>query len=115
MKEMICIICPRGCHLQVDENNGYKVTGNFCPRGEVYGREELKNPVRTVTSTVRVASESHRRCPVKTDRPIPKNLVFDAVKSLRGITLKTPVHIGQVVLENVSGTGANIIVTRNLQ
>ncbi len=115
MKEMICIVCPRGCHLKVDEANGYKVTGNFCARGETYGREELKNPIRTLTTTVRVASETHRRCPVKTDRPIPKGMVLDVARSLRGIVLKPPVRLGQVVAENVCGTGANVVATRNLQ
>ena len=40
MTELICIVCPRGCHLQVDEANGYAVTGNSCPRGAEYGRQE---------------------------------------------------------------------------
>ena len=53
MRELICIVCPKGCHLQVDEENGCRVTGNACPRGAVYGREELLNPVRTVTTTMR--------------------------------------------------------------
>ena len=44
MKELICIVCPRGCHLKVDEANGCKVTGNSCPRGEQYGKAELLNP-----------------------------------------------------------------------
>ncbi len=54
MKELICIVCPRGCHLTVDENNGYAVTGNSCKRGEIYGKAEVTNPVRVVTSTVAV-------------------------------------------------------------
>ena len=41
MKEVICTCCPQGCHLQVDEVNGYKVTGNGCPNGIAYGKEEL--------------------------------------------------------------------------
>ena len=54
MKELICIVCPRGCHLTVDENNDYAVSGNFCKRGEKYGKAEVTNPVRVVTSTVKV-------------------------------------------------------------
>lgn len=114
MKELICIVCPRGCHLQVDEQNNYKVTGNFCPRGEVYGKAEVTNPTRTVTSTVRVSGGSHARCPVKTDRPIPKHLLFDAVALLSDIELKSPVRIGQVIAEHVCGTDANFIATRNV-
>ena len=54
MTELICIVCPKGCHLKVDEENGYRVTGNSCKRGEEYGKKELTNPTRVITSTVRV-------------------------------------------------------------
>ena len=114
MKECICIVCPQGCHLQVDEQNNYRVTGNACPRGEEYGRAELKSPMRTVTSTVRMSCGPHRRCPVKTDRPIPKHLIFDAVALLCNVELQSPVRLGQVVVKNVCGTGANFVATRNL-
>jgi len=114
MKELTCTLCPRGCRLYVDENNGFAVTGNACPRGAEYGRTECENPVRTVTSTVRVLSKTHPRCPVKTDRPIPRAQVTDAVAALRNITLCPPVRLRQIVLENVCGTGANFIATRSL-
>lgn len=114
MKELICIVCPRGCHLKVDEENGYKVTGNFCPRGDVYGKAEVTNPVRTVTSTVRAVGGSHCRCPVKTDRPIPKHLIFEAIALLSNIELRAPVRLGQVVVSNICGTDANFITTRNI-
>ncbi|MGL5709777.1 MAG: DUF1667 domain-containing protein, partial [Cetobacterium sp.] len=55
MKEMICILCPMGCHLNIDIENNYKVTGNSCPKGEIYGKEELIAPKRVVTSIVRVS------------------------------------------------------------
>ena len=54
MKDLICIMCPKGCHLKVDEEHGYTVTGNRCPRGAEYGHNELKNPTRVITSTVRL-------------------------------------------------------------
>ena len=54
MTSIICITCPKGCRLSVDEENGYKVTGNGCPRGEIYGKNELQHPVRVITSTVRI-------------------------------------------------------------
>ena len=52
-REIICICCPRGCHLQVDPENDYNVTGNACPNGAAYGKEELTHPTRILTSTVR--------------------------------------------------------------
>ena len=57
MIELTCILCPKGCRLRVDENDGYKVIGNACPRGADYGREEALDPKRTITSTVRILFE----------------------------------------------------------
>ena len=35
MKQLVCIGCPRGCRLTIDEKDGeYIVTGNTCPRGK---------------------------------------------------------------------------------
>lgn len=114
MKELICIVCPKGCHLKVDEEKDYSVTGNGCPRGAEYGRIELTNPTRVLTSTVRCIGGPHPRCSVKTDRPIPKGLIFDCMRVLDSITLTAPVKIGQVVVENVCGTGANFVATRDM-
>ena len=114
MEELICIVCPKGCHLHVDEANGYQVTGNGCPRGAEYGKIELTHPTRVVTSTVRCAGGRYPRCPVKTDRPVPKERIFDVMRALDGVELAAPVRTGQVVLENVCGTGADVVATRNL-
>lgn len=54
MKELICIVCPKGCHLHVDENEDYRVSGQGCARGAEYGKKELTNPTRVITSTVKV-------------------------------------------------------------
>ena len=114
MKELICIVCPKGCHLRVDEAQDYAVTGNGCPRGAEYGRIELTHPTRVVTSTVRITGGAHPRCPVKTDRPIPKELIFAAMRTLDGVCLVSPVPLGQVVVKDVCGTGANFVTTRAL-
>ena len=114
MKEIICIVCPKGCHLAVDEDNCCAVSGNACPRGAEYGKIELTNPTRVVCSTVRVAGACLRRCPVKTDRPIPKGLIFQAMAALDGVELNAPVRVGQIVIRNVCGTGADFVATRSL-
>ena len=75
MKELICITCPRGCHLTVDEKNK-TVTGNTCKRGEVYGLQEVLNPKRVITSTVTIIGADLKRLPVRTDKPIDKELMF---------------------------------------
>ena len=114
MTELICIVCPKGCRLKVDEAKEYAVTGYACPRGEVYGREELKNPLRVVTSTVRISGAAHRRCPVKTDGAIPKRFVFEAMRLLSSVDLTSPVKLGQVVIEDICGTGISFVTTRSL-
>ena len=114
MKELICIVCPKGCHLTVDEENGYAVSGNNCPRGEEYGKNEVIAPKRTITSTVKVSGGLYPRLPVKTDKPIPKELIFEAMKLLGAVELTAPVKVGDVVIENVLGTGANFIAARNM-
>lgn len=114
MKQMICIVCPKGCHLNVDEENGYAVTGNGCPRGAEYGKAEATHPTRVITSTVKIEGAAHRRCPVKTDRPIPKELIFDAMRLLDDVTLHAPVACGDVAVPDILGTGSRFIVTKNM-
>ena len=114
MAELICIVCPKGCHLTVDEEKDFAVAGHSCPRGEAYGKAELTNPTRTVTSTVRCVGGAYPRCPVKTDRPIPKGLISEIMAALDGVTLSAPVCTGQVVIRQVCGTDANIIATRDM-
>ena len=114
MKRLICILCPKGCHLEIDEKQGYKVSGNGCPRGEQYGKREVIAPVRTLTSTVKVVDALHSRCPVKTDSAIPRKLILKAMRLLDNVQLQAPVHCGDIVIENVFDSGANIIATRDL-
>lgn len=114
MKELICIVCPQGCHLKVEEKNGLTVTGNSCPRGAEYGKMELTHPTRVVTSTVRCEGGLYPRCPVKTDGAVPKELMLRVMEALEGVALTAPVAAGQVVVENICGAGANVIATRDL-
>ncbi len=114
VRELVCIVCPKGCRLHVDEDNNYSVTGNSCPRGAEYGHHEIKNPTRVLTSTVRLDGGLYRRCPVKTDRAVPKGKLMDIMAALNDVSLQSPVAAGQVVLANVCDTGANVIVTKSL-
>ena len=113
MKELICITCPKGCHLKVDEET-FSVTGNSCPRGAVYGANELRNPQRVITSTVILKGGMHRRLPCKTDAPVPKGKMFEVMEALDGLTVEAPVKVGTVLVENVADTGANIVATRTV-
>ena len=112
MKELICITCPKGCHLKIDETT-LAVTGNSCEKGAEYGKNEVTNPVRVLTSIVKMAD--NRVCSVKTDKAIPKGKIFEIMDALKEIRLSAPVHIGDVVVENVCGTGANWIATKDME
>ena len=114
MTKLICITCPKGCHLEVDEKNDYAVRGNACPRGAEYGRNELESPKRVITSTVKTSSAEFPRCPVKTNGAIPKDKMFDAMKLLDNIILQTPIRVGDIVIENVCGTGIDFVACKNI-
>ena len=112
MKELICIVCPKGCHLKVDEENGFSVTGNGCPRGAEYGHKELTNPTRVITSTVRLEGAAQCRLPVKTSADIPKQDIFRAMALLDTVTAHAPVKTGDVVVSNILGLGVDFIATK---
>ena len=113
---LICIGCPLGCPLTVEmEGNEVKsVSGNTCPRGDAYAKKELTNPTRIVTSTVRVSGGKLAMVSVKTQSDIPKDKIFDCVKALKDVEVPAPVKIGDVIVENVAGTGVNVIATKNV-
>ena len=115
MKNLICIVCPKGCHLCVDDENGYTVTGNSCPRGAEYGKTELIDPRRIITSTVRITAKTARRVPVKTAKSIPKGRIMDVMKALESIDVKAPVSAGDVVLKDAAGLGVNIVATKSVE
>ena len=114
MKELTCIVCPKGCRLKVDEENGYAVTGNSCEKGAAYGYNELTNPMRVVTSTVKLEGGLHRRLPVKTNGDIPRKYVRDCVKLLDEVTVKAPVKTGDVIVPNVFGLGVDIVSAKDM-
>ena len=103
---LICIKCPRGCNISI---NGESITGNMCPRGEVYAKEELTCPMRVVTSLIRVKG---RIVPVKTNKEVPKDKINDVLKEISNIKVEST-KIGQVVKSNVLNLGVDIVVTGN--
>lgn len=114
-KELICINCPLGCALTVhqDEQGGVFVSGNTCPRGEEYGRTEVTDPRRTVTSTVRIRGEKDCVLPVKTAAPIPKGKIKECMEALRTVEVTLPASAGDIILEDVAGTGIPVIATKS--
>ncbi len=109
MAEIICIVCPMGCRIEVtNSESGIRTEGQGCKRGEAYAREEILLPRRVLTSVVAVAGR-HRPLPVKTAGPIPKSQVMAAMAELREIEVAAPVGMGAVIVENLAGTGVALV------
>lgn len=116
MKEFVCICCPMGCHLKVDDSNkdNIIVTGNTCNRGKIYGINEVTAPKRMVTSSVKVKNGKDLVVSVKTKEAIDKKLIFDVLEALKGVELEAPVRIGDVVIKNVCGSNIDVVASRNV-
>ena len=112
-RNIICIICPRGCPLEVEiQGNEVSVKGNACPKGEQYGKDESINPTRTLTSIVRVKNREDTMLSVKTKEPIPKEKIFEAMEIIRKTEVSAPVRLGATIIDGFFGT--KIISTMNL-
>ena len=113
-RDMICIICPRGCALQTEiTQDAVTVSGNACPKGRDYAINECVNPVRTVTATVRVANRNNTMASVKTLNPVPKDQMMDVMEMLRNTKINAPVKIGNIILSDVCGS--DIVITKNVE
>ena len=113
LQEVICIVCPKGCHLKVSPVD-FTVTGGSCEKGIDYGIAELKNPVRVLTSTVKVEGSDLIRCPVRTNGSIPKGKIMAAMEEINKVALKAPGRVGEVVIPDILGTGVDVIATRDI-
>lgn len=114
IKKMICIECPKSCVLSVDIENCrvIKVTGNECPRGEKYAKSEIESPMRVLTSSVLTDGLELKMVPVRTDKPIPKSKLMEAMSEIKKIRIKECVRPGDVIAENFLGLSTNLIASR---
>ena len=104
MKELVCIVCPRGCTMKIEEKDGaYQVSGNFCKRGEKFAKTEMTEPMRPICTTVRTSFED-----------IPKNKIFDVMKKINETTVTERISRGDKVIENVLGLGVDVIATSDI-
>jgi CxxC motif-containing protein len=117
-KEFICIVCPKGCALKVtaaseSDVKTSDVTGHQCKRGASYAVNEWFNPVRMLTTTVRMSGSRQLLAPVKSSRPLPKALLFDCMAAVNTCTAKAPLKVGDIIIKNILDTGIDIISTSN--
>ena len=115
--KIICISCPIGCRMTIQSKDG-KITsiiGNACPKGIKYAEEEFINPLRILPATVKVIGGELPLVSVKTGKAIPKKSLLEAMAGIAEIEVKAPVKIGQVIKDDLMGTGVSLIATRNVK
>jgi CxxC motif-containing protein len=112
-KTITCIICPLGCEITVngEKENVRSMTGQNCKRGEEYARNEFIHPLRILTSTVKVTGSKVPLTAVRTNKPMPKELLFQAMDEIRKVEVPVPVKRGDVIIANILGTGIDIIAS----
>jgi CxxC motif-containing protein len=115
-RHFVCVVCPVGCEIDVvhDGSKIISMEGNKCEKSEEFARQELIEPMRILTTTVRIQGSKWPVIPVRTDRTIPKRLFPRIIRQLRDIKLQAPVNILDVVVKDVLRTGASIIATRTM-
>lgn len=116
-KEIICTVCPRGCHIQV-EGEGEKilsVEGYGCKRGLEYGSAEFAHPVRILTTTVKLTGVQNDLLPVRSNKPLPKEKIMDCMAIIRETVVKTPVNCYDVIIPKICGCGVDIVATKSIK
>lgn len=116
-REIVCIVCPNGCRMNVsidEQNRVTQVTNALCRNGRAYAENEIQSPMRSLTSTIKVTGGTFPLVSVRSDKPIPKEKIREAVERLRALELSAPVEFHQVVVTDILGTGANIITTKQI-
>ena len=113
---LICIGCPLGCNVTLtigDKGEIENATGNQCKEGKDYAVAECRAPVRVFTATL-LTEGSGRLLPVRTDKPVHRKELKEITKALAKVKVGPPVKVGQIIIPNILGTGANLIATGNL-
>lgn len=116
-KKLICIECPKSCSLEVDVEDAcvVSVKGNECTKGEIYAVSEIQNPQRVLTSTIRTEGLDLKMVPVRTDKPIPKDKIFEAMERIRKMVINRPVRAGDIVDADFMRLGVKLIVIRKVE
>jgi CxxC motif-containing protein len=115
-KHFVCVVCPIGCEIDVVHDGGKIISmeGNKCEKSEEFVSQELIEPMRILTTTVRIQGARWAVIPVRSDKAVPKRLFPRIMKQLRRIKLQAPVSMLDVVVKDSAATGANIIATRTM-
>lgn len=116
---LTCLVCPLGCRMEAQKvslpETEYFVTGYKCPKGEIYALHELTNPTRILTTTIKIKNAISPRFPVRTVTPIPKHLIRKCIDFLNGMEIEAPVQMGEKVIQDILGTGVDVIASRSIK
>lgn len=115
-KAFDCIVCPMSCHLEVEEINGkISVTGNSCPRGAAFGKQELVEPMRMLTTTVRIKQALYPLLPVITSTNVSKAKLFAIIEACKTVQVTAPIKVNQIIVKNIADSGADLIASRSME
>ena len=113
--KILCIVCPLGCEMQITQSDGeLHFAEGICRRGQEYARQEIYNPCRLLTTTVKISSSEFGMLPVRTSGPIPKGKLGRAMQQIAEICVAAPVELGDVVCEDVADTGVSLVASRTI-
>lgn len=112
-RNVTCTVCPMGCSIRVRLENGQPVAyeGHMCKRGPVYARDEVLDPRRMLTTTVRVCGSATRLVPARTSAVVPRDKLMAVMALVRGLCATAPVKAGQVLATDLLGTGVDLVAT----
>jgi len=115
-KDIVCIVCPMGCKIEatIMGEQVERVENAVCKRGIEFAKEEIENPTRTLTSTVKLVLDNLTRLPVRTANPVPKQKLSACMQAINQVIIQAPVTLGDVILSDLAGTGVNLIATRSI-
>ena len=116
IKNITCVTCPMGCSVNVEISETgeiISITGNTCKRGDLYARNEVTHPKRSLATTVRVEGGVYNVVPCKSSEDLPKEKIFDCMQAINSARVNAPVKLGDILVEDVCGTGINIVATNH--
>lgn len=117
-RDIVCIECPNGCELHAEYEEGkpdsIKVEGAMCPHGIEYAKREIFHPSRVITTSIFVEDGEIPLVSVKTDKPIPKEKMFEVIEEIKKTKVQAPVKIHDVLIKDVASTGANVVATKSI-
>jgi CxxC motif-containing protein len=114
VRRVTCTVCPIGCEIEVlaERDEIMDIRGYRCPKGRDYAFEEIRDPKRIVMTVLRVRGGDLPTVSVKTDKSVPKRLMFKIIADLSELELEAPIKLGQVIIEDILNTHANVVATR---